>query len=184
MKGGILPGQRPPREARVVVRSLSPRATKGWLVYGNLRFPCALGRAGRRVRKREGDGATPAGAWPVRQAFYRADRMTRPRAGIALRPLRQNDGWCETPGDRNYNRLVRRPYPSSAEAMWREDGLYDLVVVLGHNDRPRIPGAGSAIFMHLARDGFLPTAGCVALRRGDLARLLAAMGQGTRVRII
>lgn len=184
MKGAIAPARHLSPTTDIVVRSLSPRATKGWLTYGNLRFPCALGRSGRRVRKREGDGATPIGVWPIQRAFYRAGRMARPRAAIAMRPLRPHDGWCETPGDRNYNRLIRHPYPASAETMWREDALYDLVVVLGHNDRPRVHGAGSAIFMHLAREGFRPTAGCVALRSGDLRKLLAAIGRRARVRVL
>jgi len=113
--------------------------------------------------------------------YYRPDRMPRPRTMLPLRALRPNDGWCDAPDDRNYNRPVRLPYPASAEEMWRRDRLYDIVVVLGHNDRPRRRGLGSAIFMHVARSGFEPTAGCIALRRADLARLLARLAPGSHL---
>lgn len=129
--------------------------------------------------KREGDGATPIGQWPVRQVFYRADRLPRPRTALPLRRIHRRDGWCDAPADRNYNRPVSHPYPASAEEMWRKDELYDLVVVLGYNDRPRRRGAGSAIFMHVARDDLKPTAGCVALRRADILKVLPLLRQGS-----
>lgn len=153
------------------------------VAVGSHRFPCALGRSGSRAVKREGDGATPLGRFALDRVFYRADHVRRPRTGLGLSPLRERDGWCDAPGDRNYNRLVRHPYPASAECMWREDGLYDLVVVLSYNERPRIKGRGSAIFMHVARAGFRPTEGCIALRRDDLVKLLALVRRGSRVRI-
>ncbi len=167
-------------EERVaIVRALSARASRGRLFYGPLVFPCALGRAGRRARKREGDGASPIGTWPIVQIFYRADRVARPRTRleVPIRPLDPRDAWCDRVGDRNYNRLVRLPYPGldeSEERLWRADHLYDICVVLGHNRRPRVQGLGSAIFMHVARAGFEPTAGCVALGLGDLVKLLEA----------
>lgn len=144
-------------------------------------IPVALGRSGTKASKREGDGATPIGVWRVCSALYRADRLVRPRTALPLRPIRRNDGWCDATGDRNYNRPVHLPYPVSAEAIWREDHLYDLVVVLDHNRRPRVQGGGSAIFMHCARDGLKPTEGCIAMRRGHLVRLLARVRRGTRI---
>ena len=101
----------------------------------------------------------------------------RPRTGLRLRPLQPDDGWCDAPGDRNYNRPVRHPYPASAEKMWRTDDLYDVVVVLDHNQRPRVQGRGSAVFLHMARDGYEPTAGCVALGRTDLLKLLPRLSR-------
>ncbi len=133
--------------------------------------------------KREGDGATPVGAWPLREVFYRPDRVARPRTRLPVTPLRRDDGWCDDPADRNYNRRVRLPYPAGHERLWREDHLYDLVVVLGYNDRPRACGKGSAIFMHLATRGFGPTEGCIALRETDLRRLLAAARSRTLVSV-
>jgi L,D-peptidoglycan transpeptidase YkuD (ErfK/YbiS/YcfS/YnhG family) len=156
--------------ASVVVLSL--RATQGTLRFAGLQFPCALGRTGCRVQKREGDGATPIGQWRVRAVLYRTDRMRRPRTPLPVRAIRRHDGWCDASVDRNYNRPVRLPYPASAERLWREDELYDVVVVLGYNDRPRSRGRGSAIFIHVAKPGYAPTAGCIALARGHLLRLL------------
>ena len=133
---------------------------------------------------RQGDGATPVGCFRLLQVFYRADRVPRPRTGLPLRPMRRDDGWCDDPADRNYNRPVRHPYPASAEHLWRPDALYDLVIVLDHNDRPRVRGRGSAVFLHVAADGLAPTAGCVALRRRDLQKLLAHVEPGTAIHIL
>ena len=168
---------------QLVVRTLSERAVKGSLQRGAVNIPCAIGRSGRRARKREGDGATPAGVWPAVRALYRADRVCRPQTGLALRRIGPSDGWCDAPGDRNYNRPVTHPYRASAEYLWRSDGLYDVIVVLAHNQRPRVRGRGSAIFLHCAREGFLPTEGCIAVRRADLLRLLPLIGRRTSVRI-
>jgi L,D-peptidoglycan transpeptidase YkuD (ErfK/YbiS/YcfS/YnhG family) len=166
---------RVPRRA-VVVSTLSASATRGRLKLGNLTFPCALGRTGWRARKREGDGATPAGVWRMRSVLYRADRVERPCTALPVRAIRPHDGWCDASADRNYNRLVRHPYRASAERLWRTDALYDIVVVLGYNDRPRVLRHGSAIFMHVARAGYAPTEGCIALTRAHLLRLLARLG--------
>lgn len=160
----------------LTVTSLAPMATRGWLRVGALVLPCALGRSGRRFTKGEGDGATPRGRWRLVQVLYRPDRMRRPATGLPVRALRPGDGWCDAVGDRNYNRHVIHPYPASAEHLWRDDALYDVIVVLDHNARPRMQAGGSAIFMHLARPGFSPTAGCIALRRGDMLLLLAKLG--------
>lgn len=133
--------------------------------------------------KREGDGATPLGRWPLREVFYRPDRVARPRTLLPARALRPGDGWCDTPFDANYNRNVRLPYGERTESMWREDHLYDIVVMLGYNDLPRVQGAGSAIFMHLAREEYAPTEGCVALARRDLELVLRLCGPGSVLEI-
>ena len=155
-----------------VVRGLNARAATGTLTCGALTFPCALGRSGRTHRKCEGDGATPIGHWPIRLVLYRPDRLRRPETALPTLPIGPRDGWCDAAGDRNYNRRVTLPYPASHEALWRADGLYDICVVLGFNDGPCRQGGGSAIFIHVAAANFTPTAGCVALRRGDLLTLL------------
>ncbi len=161
------------RKSQLRVLSRSASATQGWMVLGDWRVRCALGRSGQRAIKREGDGATPLGRFRLVRAYYRSDRMARPRLGLPLRALRPDDGWCDATGDRNYNRHVRHPYAGSAERMWRDDGLYDLVVVLDYNLRPRAMGKGSAIFLHCAREGYAPTEGCMAVKRADLVRVLA-----------
>jgi L,D-peptidoglycan transpeptidase YkuD (ErfK/YbiS/YcfS/YnhG family) len=127
-----------------------------------------------RALKREGDGATPRGLLRLREVFYRADRVARPCTRLPVRAIRPADGWCDADGDRNYNRPVLLPYQASAEAMWRTDGLYDLLGVLGHNDLPRRQGRGSCIFLHIAHEDLAPTAGCIALARKDLIKLLSS----------
>jgi len=136
---------------------------------------CALGRGGVAAPglKREGDGATPAGVWPLRRLFYRPDRMAAPATALAITALKTSDGWCDAPSDGAYNTAVTLPYPVSAEHLWLEDEVYDLIVPLGYNDAPVVPGLGSAIFLHVARPDYSHTAGCVALHEADLLEFLA-----------
>lgn len=163
------------------VTALSPLNSSGWLLDGDRRYRVALGRSGWLARKREGDGASPVGTWRAIRVLYRPDRAQRPRTGLPLARIDPSSGWCDAAGDRNYNRPVRLPYRASAERMWRADGLYDLVVVLDHNMRPRVQGAGSAIFMHLARAEYRPTEGCIALSARDLRLVLERLRPGSRL---
>jgi L,D-peptidoglycan transpeptidase YkuD (ErfK/YbiS/YcfS/YnhG family) len=149
--------------------------------WGEQRFRCALGPAGIRADKREGDGATPAGWFPLRRLLYRPDRLERPATGLPVLALSPADGWCDASEDPLYNRQVRLPYPARHERLWRADSIYDLIVILGHNDDPVRPHAGSAVFLHLARADYAPTEGCIALARADLLTLLATAGPGDGV---
>ncbi|TCK29929.1 L,D-peptidoglycan transpeptidase YkuD (ErfK/YbiS/YcfS/YnhG family) [Ancylobacter aquaticus] len=169
---------------RVVLRPAGQARQHGWLILDGRAVPVALGRAGIRADKREGDGATPRGIWHAREVRYRADRVPRPITGLPALRTRRGDGWCDDPRDGRYNCLVRLPVGASHEEMWREDGLYDLVVVLDYNSCPRRAWRGSAVFMHIARGAFEPTAGCVAFRPADLRRLLARLNQATVIEII
>lgn len=144
-------------------------------------FRRAVGRGGIVLNKREGDGGTPAGTWPLREVLYRPDRMAMPVTQLPVRALAPHDGWCDAPDDARYNRLVRLPYPASAEQLWRGDRLYDLIVVVGYNDAPVVPGKGSAIFLHLARSDYAPTAGCVAFARRHLLAILARVDTQSRL---
>jgi L,D-peptidoglycan transpeptidase YkuD (ErfK/YbiS/YcfS/YnhG family) len=144
---------------------------------------CAIGPAGIARKIGEGDGVTPLGVFSLREAFYRADRDAKPKSILPVRAIARDDGWCDAPADRNYNRLVKLPYPASAETLWREDHVYDLVAVIGFNDDPVTPGKGSAIFLHLARPDYPPTAGCVALAENDLRAALEQLRAGDRIRI-
>ncbi len=144
----------------------------GILRFGDRRYRCALGRSGLAGQKREGDGATPVGRFPLRRVWYRADRLAPPETGLARQAIRRDDGWCDAPADPAYNRPVRLPFAASHERLWRDDGLYDLVAVLGHNDAPPRPGLGSAIFLHVASPGYGPTEGCVAVALADLRAIL------------
>lgn len=150
---------------------------------GARRFRCAIGRSGIRLDKREGDGATPAGVWMLREVLYRADRIAQPTTRLPVRALRPDDGWCDAPDDPQYNRNVQLPYGASAEALWRADRLYDLIVVVGYNDQPVVPGLGSAIFLHVARRGYRPTQGCVAFARKDLLAILKLADTRTRLEV-
>ncbi len=145
------------------------------------RLRCALGRGGIAAAKREGDGATPAGAWPMRRLLYRADRLARPTTRLPATPLAPSDGWCDDPADARYNRPVTLPYRGRAERLWRDDGVYDLIVPLGYNDAPPVPGCGSAIFLHLAHADYAPTEGCVALSLADVIAMLADADATARV---
>jgi L,D-peptidoglycan transpeptidase YkuD (ErfK/YbiS/YcfS/YnhG family) len=156
----------------------SPREPhRGLVRCGALTLRCALGRSGVTHVKREGDGATPAGRLRLLYLILRPDRGLRPRTSVPCRVMRRNDGWCEDARSGLYNRAIRLPSAAGHETMWRDDRLYDIVGVLDWNMSPRVRGRGSAIFLHLARPGYRPTAGCIALQRRDLRLLLAAVGR-------
>lgn len=156
---------------------------RGRIRAGSIEIPCALGRSGPVRRKREGDGGTPVARMGPLGALYRPDRMPRPPLRMALKRMRQTDGWCDDPGARRYNRPVVLPVAASHERMWRDDGLYDLVVDLGWNRRPVIKGRGSAIFLHAARPGLAPTEGCVAVDRRWLVRFARLIGRRTVIEV-
>ncbi|WP_203291077.1 L,D-transpeptidase family protein [Maricaulis parjimensis] len=156
---------------------------KGQMALGARTVRAALGKEGitDASAKREGDGATPLGRYPLRRVYYRADRVARPETALPVRQIRKDDGWCDAPDDAAYNRPVRLPYKASHEELWREDGLYDLILVLGHNDDPPVPGLGSAIFLHCKRGDYEPTQGCVALDPADVTELLAQARPGDHI---
>jgi L,D-peptidoglycan transpeptidase YkuD (ErfK/YbiS/YcfS/YnhG family) len=155
---------------------------------GRLTWPggstrAAAGRAGVSAHKSEGDGSTPAGTFPLVAGFYRADRVAPPRSGLRLRSVSPGDAWVDDPADPNYNRLVSLPYPAHTEPMWLRDPVYDLLVVVGYNMDPVVPGAGSAIFLHVARPDFSATAGCIAIEREVLFSLLPLLGPSSTMMI-
>lgn len=156
----------------------------GYAEWNGRRMRCALGRAGIAADKREGDGATPAGIFPFRQVLFRADRIAPPATALPSRPLVASDGWCDDPAHPLYNRPVTLPFAAGHEMLMRTDALYDVIVVLGHNDAPVVPGRGSAIFLHIAAPGFAPTEGCIALARDDLLAVLAECRPGDGVMVL
>jgi L,D-peptidoglycan transpeptidase YkuD (ErfK/YbiS/YcfS/YnhG family) len=163
----------------VILRSAPGAPRRALIALPGAVKRAALGRSGVKMLKREGDGGTPLGRFPFREVLYRADRLGRPRTALRCRPIRKGDAWCDDPKHPSYNRLVRRARGQGSEGLMRADHLYDVVVVLGYNDRPRVRGKGSAIFMHLARDDLTPTDGCIALRRRDLLGLLRQVRRGS-----
>jgi len=161
----------------LVVRARPGRPTQGLLNWNGTVFPCALGRGGIKAVKREGDGATPLARMPLLYGWFRHGKILSRRSPLPLRQISADDGWCDAPGDRNYNRAVSLPYPASCESMVRKDRLYDCCIVLDYNIRPRRRGMGSAIFFHIAREGFLPTEGCVAVEPKVMARMLSRLSR-------
>ncbi|MGA9012104.1 MAG: L,D-transpeptidase family protein [Acetobacteraceae bacterium] len=146
----------------------------GRLVLRGLVFRAALGRGGVRRDKQEGDGATPAGYLPLRRLLYRADRVRAPDCAMPAEPIAPSDAWCDDIRESDYNRMIRLPHDGHYEELWRQDGVYDVVGVLGWNDAPVQRGRGSAIFLHVARSDYSPTEGCIALSMGDLRQVLSA----------
>jgi L,D-peptidoglycan transpeptidase YkuD (ErfK/YbiS/YcfS/YnhG family) len=155
--------------------------SQGWLAAGPLVIPVALGRGGILANKREGDGGTPRGEFRMLRLWWRADRHPRPRTLLPCRRITRDLAWCEDPHDRRYNRPFRRATDEPGDRMWREDRLYDFVIEIDHNTRPRMAGRGSAVFIHVARPGLRPTAGCVAMALPRLRWLLGRVGPKTRI---
>ena len=156
----------------------------GMVRFGGTRYPGVIGRSGISSAKREGDGATPAGEFPLRAVWYRPDRMPRPLTSLPVREIGPGDGWCDDPASPDYNRRVSLPHAASCESLWREDGLYDVLIVVGHNDDPPVAGRGSAIFVHVAAPGGGPTEGCVALAKPDLLSVARGLGPGSRLIVL
>ncbi|MGE0288636.1 MAG: L,D-transpeptidase [Bradyrhizobium sp.] len=170
---------RPLSLVRVNRAAGNPR--RGWLTADGWTIPVALGRGGIKANKREGDGGTPRGVFHPRQLWWRADRHVRPETLLPTRPVRPDDAWCEDPASRHYNRAMRLVRGEPGDRLTREDHLYDFIVEIDHNTRPRIAGRGSAVFLHLARANFSPTAGCVSMTHSAMLRLLRRMGPQTRI---
>jgi L,D-peptidoglycan transpeptidase YkuD (ErfK/YbiS/YcfS/YnhG family) len=168
---GRLGATRLPRQAQAQEIPL------GRLHAGPVVVRCAIGRGGIRQDKREGDRATPGGAFRLVGGFFRQDRVLRKAWASPMRPVSPSDGWCDDPRSALYNRRVVLPCRASHEKLWRADRLYDLVIVLDYNIHPRRKNRGSAIFLHCARPDFAPTGGCIALRLGDLRRLLPRLSR-------
>jgi L,D-peptidoglycan transpeptidase YkuD (ErfK/YbiS/YcfS/YnhG family) len=173
---------------RIFLRNIEVRArpghrSQGLMQAGPLSLPVALGRGGIKADKREGDGGTPCGRFRPLRVWWRADRSGHPCTALPTRRITREAAWSEDPADRNYNHPVTRSANEPGDRLWRSDGLYDLFIEIDHNVRPRIAGRGSAVFIHVARPGFTPTAGCVALRLEDLRRLSQRIGPKTRITI-
>jgi L,D-peptidoglycan transpeptidase YkuD (ErfK/YbiS/YcfS/YnhG family) len=166
------------------VRPRPGHASQGQMIAGTMILRCALGKGGITAFKREGDGATPLAQMRLLYGFKRPDKKVKSPGTLILRALRRNEGWCEVSSDRNYNRKVRIPYGASHETMWRKDDLYDVCIVMDWNIRPRRRAGGSAIFFHLARSGYTPTEGCIALNRADMERLLPHISNRTVIRVL
>ncbi|MGC2319557.1 MAG: L,D-transpeptidase family protein [Bradyrhizobium sp.] len=165
----------------VRIRTAAGDPRRGWLTAGGQTVPVALGRGGVKANKREGDGGTPRGTFRPLQLWWRADRHPRPRTFLPVRAIGPHDAWCEDPLSRHYNQPVRLDRDRGGDRLKRDDHLYDFVVEIDHNSSPRIAGRGSAVFLHLARENFSPTAGCVSMTKSAMLQLLQRLGPDTRI---
>ncbi|KJC44054.1 hypothetical protein UP09_16380 [Bradyrhizobium sp. LTSP885] len=163
------------------VRAAAGDPRRGWLTADSWTVPVALGRGGILANKREGDGGTPRGIFHPLQLWWRADRCSRPKTLLPTRSIRPQDAWCEDPSDRRYNQPIRLDREQAGDRLTREDHLYDFIVEINHNAAPRIAGRGSAVFLHLARSNFSPTAGCVSMTKTSMLRLLRRMSPQTKI---
>jgi L,D-peptidoglycan transpeptidase YkuD (ErfK/YbiS/YcfS/YnhG family) len=172
---------RPVSMIRVQRAAGDPR--RGWLTTDGWSVPVALGRGGILANKREGDGGTPRGTYRPLRLWWRADRHARPRTFLPVRAIKPEDAWCEDPRDRHYNQAIRLVRDQPGDRLTREDHLYDFIIEVDHNSAPRIAGRGSAVFLHLARPNFSPTAGCVSMTKSSMLRLLRRIGPQTKIMI-
>jgi L,D-peptidoglycan transpeptidase YkuD (ErfK/YbiS/YcfS/YnhG family) len=163
------------------IRGAAGNSRRGWLQAGGTTIPVALGRGGILPNKREGDGGTPKGTFRPRRLWWRADRHRRPRTFLPVRAIGHDDAWCEDPKDRHYNQPIRLRPGQGGDRLARADHLYDFIVEIDHNTAPRVAGRGSAVFLHLARENFGPTAGCVSMTQSAMLRLLQRLGPRTRI---
>lgn len=177
----MIPRRRCSAYGTLMIIDVWPNGELQWGGQTGRRVRCALGPAGIVEKKAEGDGATPAGTYPLRRVLFRPDRMAPPATALPTVALKPTDGWCDDPADPQYNRPVQLPYPASCESLWRNDHVYDLIVVLGHNDSPPRPGLGSAVFFHLARPDFAPTEGCVAIGRANMIEILSKIDKSSSI---
>lgn len=165
----------------VTIHAAAGNHCRGWLIAGPQTIPVALGRGGIIANKREGDGGTPKGTFRPRRLWWRADRHPRPSTFLPLRAIRPDDAWCEDPASRHYNRPLKVARDDDGDRLTRDDHLYDFIVEINHNTRPTIAGRGSAVFLHLARPSFSPTAGCISMTKSAMLHLLRQIGRDTRI---
>ena len=156
----------------------------GYLKYKNLELKCTLGKAGIGIKKREGDNITPKGTYKIINIFYRKDRIKKISSKFQLIRITKKIGWCDDPRSEYYNQLIKLPTEYSHEKFFRKDNIYDLVLVLNYNMRPIIKNKGSAIFLHVAKENYKPTAGCIALKKKDLMHLLSVIKKDNKIKII
>ena len=152
-----------------------------YLKYKDLKFKCALGKAGIRKKKKEGDNITPKGIYKIIKIYYRDDRIKKISSKFKLIKITKNMGWCDDPKSENYNKLIKLPSKFGYEKLYRKDNLYDLILVLNYNINPTIKNKGSAIFIHIAKKNYKSTAGCIALKKDDLLKLIKIIDTNTKI---
>jgi len=152
-----------------------------YLKYKDLKFKCALGKAGIRKKKKEGDNITPKGIYKIIKIYYRDDRIKKIFSKFKLIKITKNMGWCDDPKSKKYNQLIKLPNRYSHEKFFKNDNSYDLIVILNYNINPIIKNKGSAIFIHIAKKNYKSTAGCIALKKNDLLKLIKIIDTNTKI---
>ena len=178
----------PMTSPHILVSKASPSPQAGHqpspyiLHFNNHTYAIALGRSGVSAQRAEGDGSTPVGRFPLRRVFYNPERMGAPVSGLPVVAISRKDGWCDDAKSPQYNQLIKLPSPDSHEVLWREDALYDVLIEVGYNDDPAIPGKGSAIFIHvMPESGY--TEGCISLRKEDLLAIISGLTPDSTIEI-
>ena len=152
-----------------------------YLKYKDLKFKCALGKAGIRKKKKEGDNITPKGIYKIIKIYYRDDRIKKISSKFKLIKITKNMGWCDDPKSKKYNQLIKLPTRYSHEKFFKNDNSYDLIIILNYNINPIIKNKGSAIFIHIAKKKYKSTAGCIALKKNDLLKLIKIIDTNTKI---
>jgi L,D-peptidoglycan transpeptidase YkuD (ErfK/YbiS/YcfS/YnhG family) len=160
---------------------MSIRVKKNYLIFDGTKFRCAIGKNGFIKEKCEGDGCSPIGTYKIDKVFYRKDRIKDICTDIETIEINPKDGWCDDQTQQQYNKLIQFPYSYSAEHLYRDDDIYNIICVLNHNQNPIVSGLGSAIFIHVASHSFTPTEGCIALRQSDLLNILSKITSNTEI---
>ena len=155
----------------------------GRLQYKNLKFRCALGKAGIKRKMKEGDNITPKGTFKITKIYYRPDKIKNIKTSVRKIKIKKNMGWCDDPRSKNYNKQIKLPSKFSHEKLYRKDSVYDLFLVLDYNTNPVIKNKGSAIFLHITKGSYKKTKGCIALKRGDLIQLVSKIRKNTKIKI-
>ena len=155
----------------------------GYLKYKNLKFRCALGKAGIKKKEKEGDNVTPKGIFKIIKMYYRPDKIKNIKTNIKKIKIKKNIGWCDDPSSRFYNQQINLPSKFSYEKLYRNDNLYDLILVLNYNTNPIIENKGSAIFVHIAKKSYTKTKGCIALKKKHLIELISIIKKNTKIKI-
>jgi L,D-peptidoglycan transpeptidase YkuD (ErfK/YbiS/YcfS/YnhG family) len=155
----------------------------GHLQYKNLKFRCALGKAGIKRKRKEGDNITPKGTFKITKIYYRPDKIKNIKTSVRKIKIKKKMGWCDDPKSKNYNKQIKLPSKFSHEKLYRKDGVYDLFLVLDYNTNPVIKNKGSAIFLHITKGSYKKTKGCIALKNGDLIQLVSKIRKNTKIKI-
>ena len=155
----------------------------GYLQYKNLKFRCALGKAGIKRKRKEGDNITPKGTFKITKIYYRPDKIKNIKTSLRKIKIKKNMGWCDYPKSKNYNKQIKLPSKFSHEKLYRKESVYDLFLVLDYNTNPVKKNKGSAIFLHITKGSYKKTKGCIALKRGDLIQLVSKIRKNTKIKV-